>query len=162
MFQTGIRAGPVRVTRSMKFALTSNPAAATESSKDSDMKPQGVRQIAALIESLSIIDIPQGFQRRHFKGTTWFQLKTIEPMRAPPVDLSACPDLREGDLFYNRVQDGRYALWLWEGKGGKAIWKPVLPQYKRQDGKILTLTQKRKNPSWVSVTHARKMLGDNE
>ncbi|PIL26910.1 hypothetical protein GSI_10048 [Ganoderma sinense ZZ0214-1] len=71
-----------------------------------------------------------------------------EPIRTPP-DLSNDANLAPGDLFYHRMRDDRFQLWLWcIGVDGQPWWKPVYEGYEREDGKWLLITPQLKVPGW--------------
>ncbi len=84
--------------------------------------------------------------------TYWFEIEGEQPIEAPP-DISSQGDLQPGDLFYYRniVNGKRSQIWIWIADEimMEHIWKPVKIGYQRTDGRRLTLTEKRKNPSWI-------------
>lgn len=88
-------------------------------------------------------------------GTYWFETYSNNPRKAP-LDLSACPDLTIGDVYYHRSYQG-IQLWLWaEGPDGSPSWTPaVLGQQRDEDGRYLALTPSDK-PTWNGLSWYRK------
>lgn len=83
--------------------------------------------------------------------TFWFESEGDRPIESPP-DLTAQGDLHVGDLFYHRntIRPKCSQLWIWiEDTAMGFTWKPVKIGHRHSDGRRLTLTEKRKNPSWI-------------
>ena len=64
--------------------------------------------------------------------------------------------MRVGDIFYHIHPNG-YQLWLWQIDNGYARWKAVTTGVKRGDGRVLSLTERQRNPTWVSETWYLKL-----
>ncbi|TFK92432.1 hypothetical protein K466DRAFT_595194 [Polyporus arcularius HHB13444] len=82
--------------------------------------------------------------------TAWFQTKGASPIPQPPHFVEEKRYL--GDLFYHRhpVDPDRSQLWIWLASPGlPPRWKPVDVGYRREDGRYLSKTPKRKDPSWI-------------
>lgn len=84
------------------------------------------------------------------RKTYWFHTESAKTIAHPP-DLRWQGNLRVGDLFQHHYEDKqRCQLWLWvDDEGGR--WKPVYVGFPRADGRILSLTPKHGDPSWVSL-----------
>lgn len=91
--------------------------------------------------------------------TYFWESFTAVPLHHPP-DLSSYPTLTAGDIFCNHVRDGSRAvqLWIWTIGDGVGSWKRVREGDVREDGRRLTVTPKRQQPSWVSPTWGEKQL----
>ncbi|KAI1786037.1 hypothetical protein LXA43DRAFT_841890, partial [Ganoderma leucocontextum] len=72
-----------------------------------------------------------------------------------PPDLSHRTELGEGDIFVHRYgvflnNGGEHQdMWVCVAEHGRIHWKGVKVGYKRADGRVLTLTESRKLPSWL-------------
>ena len=79
----------------------------------------------------------------------WWESVAAERIQAPP-DLSERQELRVGDLFLHRHDDG-IQIWIWaEGRDGESRrWKKIPVGYVRVDGRILAFTEVNKQPSWL-------------
>lgn len=95
-------------------------------------------------------------------GTTWwFETESDEALSTPP-DLSARTDIQAWDIFYHKYP-GRFQLWVLVTDSSNSLrWKLVNLGYARTDGKRLTLTEQRKQPSWVSESWYVKSLKKKE
>ncbi|KAI0694472.1 hypothetical protein C8T65DRAFT_744351 [Cerioporus squamosus] len=92
--------------------------------------------------------------------TYFWESFTTVPLRQPPT-LTMYPDLTVGDLYCNHVKGEVKAtqLWIWTmGSDGAGYWKRAREGDVREDGRRLTLTPKRKQPSWVSPSWGVKQL----
>ncbi|RPD74266.1 hypothetical protein L226DRAFT_571707 [Lentinus tigrinus ALCF2SS1-7] len=81
--------------------------------------------------------------------THYFQTKGPMPIPEPPHFVQ---DQRFiGDLFYHRntVDPDHSQLWLWIDDELGPRWKYVHIGYVREDGRRLSLTEKRRTPSWI-------------
>lgn len=96
------------------------------------------------------------YLRHHTKRAAWFESQSAILIAHPP-DFSSRSDIELEDVFINRVQE-TYQLWIWEKDNtGKAVWKRIWLGYARpSDGRKLTVTPVRKEPSWVSEQWASK------
>ncbi|KAI0351501.1 hypothetical protein OH77DRAFT_1429563 [Trametes cingulata] len=82
------------------------------------------------------------------RRTWWFETRSDQPIPYPP-DLTRQGDLQLGDLFLHRYGD-QHQLWHWVDETGEGPrWKSVHVGSRRADGRRLTLTPKKKQPSWV-------------
>ena len=76
-------------------------------------------------------------------------------MAAPPSKLSEHPDLKDGDVYMHRTpRDSQ--LWMWEAE--RKAWTEIDEYYKRSDGRYITFTDKRRDPSWVSASWATRKM----
>lgn len=75
-----------------------------------------------------------------------------------PPDLTSRSDLTIGDLFYNRLSNAGQ-IWMWTRQtNGHLVWKLLPFNYEREDGMRLSLTPRRRDPSWVSEKWAKTNL----
>lgn len=82
--------------------------------------------------------------------THWFETRGTSAIQHPPDFVQ--DELTLGDLFYHRqiTHSKKSQLWFWiDDQGTGPYWKPVNIGYQRKDGRRLTLSEKRKTPSWV-------------
>ncbi|RDX40142.1 hypothetical protein OH76DRAFT_1490547 [Lentinus brumalis] len=96
--------------------------------------------------------------------TYFWESFTAVPLHHPP-DLSSYPRLTAGDIFCNHVRDGSRAVQLWSwiiGDDGVGSWKRVREGDIREDGRRLTVTPKRQQPSWVSPNWGEKQLRNQQ
>lgn len=91
--------------------------------------------------------------------TAWFSTSSEEQAKSPPSDLSAHPELKNGDLFIHKCPKATQA-WMWEA--GKHEWKSIIEGYMRADGRRFTLTAKRGQPSWVSGEWATRRIREKK
>ncbi|OSD03009.1 hypothetical protein PYCCODRAFT_1467317 [Trametes coccinea BRFM310] len=100
-------------------------------------------------------DAPEGIE------TTWFEISGVDPIQYPP-DFVAQPVLEPGDLFYYRHPTiaSRSQLWILVANAqGEPHWKAAHVGIRREkDGRRLTLSPKKKNPSWVAVKWYQRRL----
>ncbi|RPD78446.1 hypothetical protein L226DRAFT_610364 [Lentinus tigrinus ALCF2SS1-7] len=92
--------------------------------------------------------------------TYFWESFTTVPLRHPP-DLSSYPELTVGDVYCNilRGETRGVQLWIWViGDDGVGHWKRAREGDMRDDGRRLTITPKRQQPSWVSPTWGVKQL----
>ncbi|KAI0710499.1 hypothetical protein C8Q76DRAFT_798058 [Earliella scabrosa] len=92
----------------------------------------------------------------------WFwQTASRKAIRHPP-DLSHRPELAENDLFLHRFK-GQLQMWVWVAEDGREYrWKKVQVGYKRpSDGRVLTLTEVHKKPSWLEPGWYKKRKNQN-
>ncbi|KAI0744911.1 hypothetical protein C8Q76DRAFT_789378 [Earliella scabrosa] len=92
--------------------------------------------------------------------TYFWESFTAVPLQAPP-DLSSYPDLTVGDLYCNhaRGDSPTMQLWIWSvAADGSGYWKKAREGDVREDGRRLTITPKRQQPSWVSADWGIKQL----
>ena len=92
--------------------------------------------------------------------TYFWESFTAIPLGQPP-DLAAYNDLAIGDIYCNIVRGDIEAvqLWIWTmGSDGTGYWKRAREGDVREDGRRLTITPKRQQPSWVSPTWGVKQL----
>ncbi|KAF7798360.1 hypothetical protein EIP86_009581 [Pleurotus ostreatoroseus] len=126
------------------YVPASNPALPSTSHRKNKVQP-----------TPSMDGIVKSYMRSASKSATWFEASSGKRMRHPP-DLSSRSDLEIGDVFYNRLDDGNSQFWLWTyHANGTTIWKPIPLNYEREDGKRLTLTPTRQQPSWVTEKWAK-------
>ncbi|RDX47413.1 hypothetical protein OH76DRAFT_1484767 [Lentinus brumalis] len=96
--------------------------------------------------------------------TYFWESFTTTPLRQPPT-LTMYPDLTVGDVYCNHVKGEVKAtqLWIWTmGSDGSAYWKRAREGDVREDGRRLTVTPKRKQPSWVSKNWGVKQLRNQQ
>ncbi|KAI0808085.1 hypothetical protein C8Q74DRAFT_1363513 [Fomes fomentarius] len=82
--------------------------------------------------------------------THWFETRGTSAIQHPPDFVQ--DELTLGDLFYHWqiTHSKKSQLWFWiDDQGTGPYWKPVNIGYQRKDGRRLTLSEKRKTPSWV-------------
>ncbi|KAI0083221.1 hypothetical protein BDY19DRAFT_998747 [Irpex rosettiformis] len=105
-----------------------------------------------------IVDIPpvDSYLRHSTKRAAWFESSSGTLIAHPP-DFSSRGDVELEDVFIHKVKD-TYQLWIWEKDStGQVVWKRVWLGYPRpSDGRKLTVTPTRKEPSWVSEQWASK------
>ncbi|KAI0702556.1 hypothetical protein C8Q76DRAFT_789324 [Earliella scabrosa] len=93
--------------------------------------------------------------------TPFWESFSAEPILNPP-DLTSYPDLKVGDLYSNVVLDlptVTVQLWTWSvSADGKGYWKKTREGAVRDDGRRLTITPTRHQPSWVSPGWGIKQL----
>ena len=78
----------------------------------------------------------------------WWESVSPERIQTPP-DLSERQELRMGDLFLHRHDNG-IQIWIWtEGRDGRRLWKKIPEGYVRADGRTLAFTEVNKQPSWL-------------
>ncbi len=77
-----------------------------------------------------------------------------------PTNLTSHADLAIGDVYCNHVRGAaKPQLWIWTaGADGEGLWKRASEGDMREDGRRLTVTPKRKQPSWVLPGWAVKQL----
>ncbi|KAI9059818.1 hypothetical protein FKP32DRAFT_1679510 [Trametes sanguinea] len=83
--------------------------------------------------------------------TAWFKSESSSEISAPP-DFSTSPLVRTGDVFLHCTPNNTYQLWVWECGPQKAVgprWVSVPLGHRRWDGRKLTVTSRRREPSWV-------------
>ncbi|KAI0709953.1 hypothetical protein C8Q76DRAFT_798724 [Earliella scabrosa] len=84
--------------------------------------------------------------------TFWFETRGTVSVSHPPDFVR--DELMIGDLFYHRntASPKMSQLWVWidDSRIGP-YWKPVKVGYRREDGRRLLLSEKRKNPSWLLI-----------
>ena len=92
----------------------------------------------------------ESYIRRSTKRASWFESSSGTLLAHPP-DFSSRKDVQSDDIFIHKGKD-TYQMWIWEkANGGPADWKRVWIGYIRpSDGKALSVTPTRKEPSWVS------------
>lgn len=84
------------------------------------------------------------------------------PLRQPP-NLTKYPDLTVGDIYCNIVlaegQSPMPQVWIWTpAVDGTGYWKRASPGDVREDGRRLTITPRRLQPSWVKPDWGVKRL----
>ncbi|EIW65133.1 uncharacterized protein TRAVEDRAFT_42517 [Trametes versicolor FP-101664 SS1] len=83
----------------------------------------------------------------------FFEIEGTNPVDSPP-DFTPDEDVQLGDVFYYRYKgnSAKSRLWIWcfDTVQGVRNWKRVKIGQRREDGRRLTLSESRKNPSWVS------------
>ncbi|KAI0740500.1 hypothetical protein C8Q76DRAFT_790945 [Earliella scabrosa] len=93
--------------------------------------------------------------------TPFWESFSSEPIDHPP-DLTSYPDLKVDDLYSNVVLDLpqiMVQLWIWTvGADGSGFWKKTREGDVREDGRRLTITPTRHQPSWVSPGWGIKQL----
>lgn len=100
------------------------------------------------------------YTRRTWRATrtVWFEAKVIghKLLDAPP-NFSKSPKLLVGHIFYHCTPT-QYQLWLWTmDPSGVKSWKPVHHGFIRADGRVLTVTESLKVPSWVKASTYAKL-----
>ncbi|KAI9069064.1 hypothetical protein FKP32DRAFT_1560438 [Trametes sanguinea] len=83
--------------------------------------------------------------------TPYFELQGTREIVNPPPFVSD-DDVQLGDVFYyRRLEDSeRFQMWIWSlDPITGTYWKRVRIGYKREDGRRLTLTEKKRIPSWI-------------
>ncbi|KAI0363521.1 hypothetical protein BV20DRAFT_1057962 [Pilatotrama ljubarskyi] len=83
--------------------------------------------------------------------TPFFETEGTQPIPSPPPFVGQ-EDVQVGDIFYYRnTEDWKQSqMWIWcVDPAQGAHWKRVKVGYRREDGRRLTLTEKRRIPSWV-------------
>ncbi|KAI0364516.1 hypothetical protein BV20DRAFT_1039370 [Pilatotrama ljubarskyi] len=83
--------------------------------------------------------------------TPFFETEGTQPIPSPPPFVGQ-EDVQVGDIFYYRnTENWKHSqLWIWcVDPAQGAHWKRVKVGYRREDGRRLTLTEKRRIPSWV-------------
>ncbi|OSC96418.1 hypothetical protein PYCCODRAFT_1472634 [Trametes coccinea BRFM310] len=83
--------------------------------------------------------------------TPYFEIEGSQPIASPPP-FTGEEDVQIGDIFYYRnTEDSRRSqMWIWQLDPTQgAYWKRVHVGYKREDGRRLTLTEKKRIPSWI-------------
>lgn len=93
----------------------------------------------------------------------WFwQTSSTKAIRQPP-NLSDRPELAENDIFMHR-HDGRLQMWVWVADDGREYrWKRVQVGYRRpSDGRVLTLTEVHKKPSWLEPQWYKKRRNQSQ
>ncbi|KAI0752995.1 hypothetical protein C8Q80DRAFT_1118244 [Daedaleopsis nitida] len=86
--------------------------------------------------------------------TYWFEVRGQSVVQQPPNFVQ--DDVEIGEILYHRnMAEGRLSqLWIWvDDRGTGPYWKPVTVGYRRQDGRRLSLSEKRKTPSWVHADY---------
>ncbi|EIW57905.1 uncharacterized protein TRAVEDRAFT_48927 [Trametes versicolor FP-101664 SS1] len=91
----------------------------------------------------------------------WWESKSPFKILAPP-DLSESNDVLElGDVYVHRAP-GHEQLWVRiPAEGSDGGWKPVTQGHIRGDGRVLTLMEGRKLPSWLERSWFMKRLHQN-
>ncbi|TFK78754.1 hypothetical protein K466DRAFT_606689 [Polyporus arcularius HHB13444] len=81
--------------------------------------------------------------------TAWFQTNGDRRISYPPHFVEERRFV--GDLFYHRRTDDqkKSQLWLWVESDVGHRWMSVKIGYRRADGKYLSYTETKKNPSWI-------------
>lgn len=92
----------------------------------------------------------ESYIRRSNKHASWFESSSRTAIAYPP-DFSIRKDVELEDVFIHWANDA-YQLWVWEeDREGNAVWKRVWLGYARpSDGRQLSVTPARKQPSWIS------------
>ena len=111
----------------------------------------------------SLCATPQAYIRFTSKkdGAAWFKSSSNERLGSPP-DLTARPDLEDGDLFFHQLPNGRQ-MWIWKADStGTMHWKAVKEGHTRADGRRLSIQPMRSQPSWISEIWYIKKLRDAE
>ncbi|KAL7284233.1 hypothetical protein ACG7TL_001515 [Trametes sanguinea] len=122
----------------------------------SDINPSPTSREESLVTALPrVVVVRPGREGEHAPNgvkTAYFQMKGTTPIAHPPV-LTSEDGLEIGDVFHvlNVLNWKHSQLWIWDlGDEAVPFWKPIKLGYRRQDGRRLTLTEKRRNPSWVA------------
>ncbi|KAI0746382.1 hypothetical protein C8Q80DRAFT_1121228 [Daedaleopsis nitida] len=96
--------------------------------------------------------------------TYFWESFTMNSLRQPP-DLSSYVDLCAGDIYCNKICSSDKSslptvqLWIWTvDNKGDGSWKRATEGEQRDDGRRLTITPQRQQPSWVSHHWALKQL----
>ncbi|KAJ3554673.1 hypothetical protein NM688_g2987 [Phlebia brevispora] len=101
----------------------------------------------------------EGYYHWTSRDASWFQVSTKKALSSPPILSSAEP----GDIFLNRLPNDSHRFWIWSaGEGNELVWKSVPLWYKREDGKYLSLSKSRRNPSWVGEVWGKRMMKREE
>ncbi|KAJ8463966.1 hypothetical protein ONZ51_g9904 [Trametes cubensis] len=88
------------------------------------------------------------YYKRELKPhTAWFGSKGTQKISQPPIMCNQ-HEVRVGDVFRHLAPDA-VQLWLWEAAQGEARWRRVHCGFQREDGRYLSVTEKKKEPSWV-------------
>lgn len=66
-------------------------------------------------------------------------------------------DVRIGDVFYHKTPTS-VQLWLQKGGEDGHAWQAVLVGHRRLDGRYLSLTEKKLEPSWVCSEWCSKRI----
>lgn len=81
------------------------------------------------------------------KPTAWFEDRSITPPVAPP-SARELPDAERGDLFFhNGPTEAKF--WILHKSEDHLVWKNISLGYTRKDGRKLSITEGRGEPSWV-------------
>ncbi|KAI0827480.1 hypothetical protein BC628DRAFT_1418573 [Trametes gibbosa] len=95
---------------------------------------------------------PRNYTRQTKPHTAWFGSEGTAPITAPPP-MGNQHDVRSGDLFCHKTPEV-CQLWVWTS----GTWRPVNLGYQRPDGRCLSLTKKKKEPSWVGSEWCAKRM----
>ncbi|KAI0696209.1 hypothetical protein C8T65DRAFT_743658 [Cerioporus squamosus] len=92
---------------------------------------------------------PDSLDPTHTVVTAWFEIRSAVAIPEPPHFVKEKCLL--GDVFYRRdtLDSRKSQLWIWVPDGRGPRWMPIYVGYRRSDGRLLSLTRKRKNPSWI-------------
>ena len=87
-------------------------------------------------------------------ATSWFHSVGETPINQPP-DLSHRPELQLGDIFFRELPEGtqplNYQMWIWTMDNRETpAWRPIHAGERRADSRMLIVTPKTRQPSWVT------------
>lgn len=87
-------------------------------------------------------------------STSWFHSVGEVPLHQPP-DLTHRPELQSGDIFFRELPEGtkplNYQMWIWAvDNNGNPAWRSINVGERRADSRMLIVTPKTRQPSWVT------------
>ncbi|KAJ8457605.1 hypothetical protein ONZ51_g11427 [Trametes cubensis] len=115
-----------------------------------------VRDLGSQLHCL-LMTIKLPYLRRSLKPhTAWFGSEGMYKISYPPT-LRNQHDVRVGDVFRHKTPNS-IQLWLRETTEGGARWRAVRIGLRRSDGRYLSVTEKKYEPSWVCSEWCNKRI----
>ncbi|OJT15387.1 hypothetical protein TRAPUB_8054 [Trametes pubescens] len=90
------------------------------------------------------------FKRLKKPHTFWYRSEGRSPLAAPPLFQNQ-HEVQHGDVFWHKAAD-RYQMWMWDNDEAGGSWRSVPIGQEREDGRFLSLTESRLEPSWVAAS----------
>ncbi|KAI0364052.1 hypothetical protein BV20DRAFT_983397 [Pilatotrama ljubarskyi] len=88
--------------------------------------------------------------------TAWFSSEGERPITYPPL-MRNQHEVRLGDVFCHKTPEASQ-LWVWEATERGSCWREARVGYERPDGRRLSITDKKREPSWVGPEWCSKRI----
>ncbi|KAH9854809.1 hypothetical protein C2E23DRAFT_883373 [Lenzites betulinus] len=153
------RIEPIRSTPSPSSSKKPITAASTTRITRSASKPSlssitPVSGVSVEAQAEAIQLKPLHYTRQTKPHTAWFASESDDPIACPPT-MDNQYDVRVGDVFCHKTPE-MSQLWLWVSDGSG--WSAVRIGHVRADGRCLSITDVKGEPSWVGSDWFGKRL----
>lgn len=81
------------------------------------------------------------------KPTAWYEDRSPQALQAPPPAYEL-PGAERGDIFFHNAS-AESKFWILRQRDDQLVWESIPLGYRRSDGRRLSLTKTRGEPSWI-------------